>query len=120
MKVQSIVASLFTGEVVICCGWLGNEKGAGAASVPLRFVLQCLLSDSHGRQHCFCQLAAFGCWLLWRDYLREPALVVVELGAVVLAEAEEAAGIRSNNRKQLLVTVHSLGAQRSENLIEIK
>jgi hypothetical protein len=61
------------------------------------------LSDSHGRQHCFCQFLVFGCRLRGRDDLRKPALVVVELGAVVLAEAEEAAGIRSNNRKQLLL-----------------
>jgi len=45
----------------------------------------------------------FGCWLLWRDYLREPAFVVVELGAVVLAKPEEPTSIGSDNRKQFLL-----------------
>ena len=48
------------------------------------------------------------CWpsvvgFLGGSNLRKPALVVVELGAVVFAKAEEATGICSDNRKQFLL-----------------
>ena len=81
-----------------------TAQGSGVInSIPPSIAAQLLLRDPHRRQHRTSQLNALGTGLLGREQLGEPALEIVQLGAVVLAEAEEPASIGADDGQQPLL-----------------